>query len=181
MRRRFLIGLALSAVLVVIGALPCLAIVPDNEMAPTLLAGDLVLVLPGTPVAGVVVAVVDPLDNSRWTFRRVETVGGAVRYDDGVFRTGGDRESVVEMGIEGDFHVLFQEGHLVRQSTRAVHWEMDEVGVADDAAFVSADARDEAVDSRWWGAIPLDAVRGLVRLRVAAPQHPWRGWVTTAP
>lgn len=181
MRRRLLIGLGTLPFLVLAVALPKLAVVPDNEMAPTLLAGDVILVLPETPAAGDVVALFDPLDPRRWTLRRIETIGGAVRYEDGVFHTGGDRESVVEMGVEGAFHVLRQEGHLVRQSARAVHWEMDEAGVADDAAFVSADARDEAVDSRWWGPIPLTALRGVVRLRLSPPGHPWRGWLTTAP
>lgn len=181
MRRRLLLGLALLPLVAVALALPRLALVPDSDMAPTLLPGDVVLILPGTPVAGDVVAVIDPLDPTRWTLRRVEAVGGAVRYDDGVFRTGGDRTPVVEMGPAGDFHVLRQEGHLVRHLQRAVRWELEERGIPDDAAFVSADARDEALDSRWWGAIPLEAVRGVVRLRVGAPGHAWRGWGTTAP
>jgi signal peptidase I len=175
-------GIVLGALGLTCGllVLPRVAVVPDDEMAPSLLAGDLVVIVPGTPAPGDVVAVVDPLDPSRWTLRRAEAVGGAIRYEDGAFHTV-DTVRVLEMGRDAE-NVTLQEGtHLTRHALRTVRWEMGERGVPDDAVFLGADARDEALDSRWWGPLPLDSLQGRVALRIGAPQHPWRGWITTAP
>ncbi len=156
---------------------PRLAWVPDDEMAPSLLAGDLVLILPVEARMGDVVAVVDPLDPSRWTLRRVETIGGAIRYEDGVFySSNAEPPGVLEMGRDTTTVVRTEGEHLVRLAPRAVRWALDETGVPDDAAFLGADARDEAVDSRWWGPMPLEALQGVVVARIGAPGHAWRGW-----
>ncbi len=150
-------------------------------MAPSLLAGDLVVILPTVPRQGDVVAVVDPLDPSRWTLRRVETIGGAIRYDDGVYYPAGDEPQVIEMGRDIEQVVRAEGPHLVRLAPRAVRWSLDEMGVPDDAAFLGADARDAALDSRWWGPVPLTAVQGVVALRIGAARHPWRGVLSSAP
>lgn len=181
MTSRGLVGLLAPPALLALAALPFFAFVPDDDMAPSLRAGDLVLILPVAPRAGDVVPVVDPLDPSRWTMRRVEAMGGAVRYEEGVFTSSEGRQPVLEMGKDGDRTVLREGDHLVRVDPRGARWAMDERGVPDDAAFLGADARDEAMDSRWWGPLPLDALQGVVALRVGAPGHPWRGWVSTAP
>lgn len=158
--------------------LPRLAWVPDDEMAPSLLAGDLVLLLPVEARAGDVVAVVDPLDPTRWTLRRVETIGGAVRYEDGVYYTAdAEPPGVLEMGRDTERVVRTEGPHLVRLAPGAVRWSLAETGVPEDAAFLGADARDEAVDSRWWGPMPLEALQSVVVLRVGPPRHPWRSWV----
>lgn len=158
--------------------LPRLAWVPDDEMAPSLLAGDLVLVLPVEPRPGDVVAVVDPLDPARWTLRRVETIGGAVRYEDGVcYTSGSEAPRVLEMGRDTEAVVRTEGDHLVRLAPGTVRWSLPETGVPDDSAFLVADARDAAIDSRWWGPVPLAALQGVVALRVGAPRHPWRGWL----
>ncbi|MDP2315968.1 MAG: S26 family signal peptidase [Pseudomonadota bacterium] len=171
-------ALAVAAAL----ALPRLAWVPDDEMAPSLLAGDLVLLLPLAARPGDVVAVVDPLDPRRWTLRRVETVGAAIRYDDGVYYAGyADAPRVLEMDRDTDRVVRTEGPHLVALAARPVRWTLAETSVSDDAAFLGADARDVAVDSRWWGAVPLDAIQGVVALRVGIPGHPWRGWTTGRP
>ncbi len=154
---------------------PRLARVPDDEMAPTLLAGDVVVIVPGAARAGDLVTLVDPLDPSRWTIRRVESLGGQVRVEDGVFYTG-NRVDLLEMGRD-DAWVTRKEGdHLVRRSVRVPRGETPPVTVADDAAFLGADARDEAMDSRWWGPLPQAALQGRVVARVSRPHHPWRGW-----
>jgi hypothetical protein len=153
------------------------AIVPDDEMAPTLLAGDLVLILDQPPHQGNVVAILDPLDPTRWTLRRAEGFGGAIRYTDGVFHTDGEPVRVLEMGRDDTHFVLHQQGHLVRHLKRPVRWDMEERGIADDSVFLGADARDEGVDSRWWGPVPLLQVQGVVVLRAGVPTHAWRGWV----
>lgn len=161
--------------------LPLFAFVPDDEMAPSLFAGELILVLPRQPDPGDVVAVVDPLDPGRWTLRRVEAIGGAVAYADGAYRSSAGREKVLEMGRDEE-HVTLREGeHLARVAQRGVKWTLEETGVPDDAAFLGADARDEAMDSRWWGPLPLDALRGVVALRVGPPRGPWRSWISARP
>jgi signal peptidase I len=171
-------ALALAALVV----LPRLAWVPDDEMAPSLLAGDLVVIAPWDAKDGDVVALVDPLDPSRWTLRRVEIIGGAVRYEDGVtYTASGDAPRVLDMDRTTERVVRREGEHLVEIAPRPVRWALEESGVPDDAAFVTADARDTAVDSRWWGPVPLRAMQGVVALRVGAPTHPWRGWVSTRP
>jgi len=162
--------------------LPRLAWVPDDEMAPSLLAGDLVLIAPWEAQNGDVVALVDPLDPSRWTLRRVESIGGAVRYEDGVaYTASGDAPRVLDMDRSTERVVRREGEHLVQVAPRAIRWALEESGVPEDAAFVTADDRDTAVDSRWWGPVPLRAIQGVVALRVGAPGHPWRSWFSTRP
>jgi signal peptidase I len=168
-------GIGLATVCV----LPFLAWVPDEEMAPSFLAGDLVLILPVDAHDGDVVAVVDPLDPSRWTLRRVITVGGAVRYEDGVYYTASaEPPRVLDMDRGADEIVRTEDAHLVRYTRQPVRWTLDETPVAEGTAFLGADARDVAMDSRWWGAVPLQALQGVVAVRVGKPTHPWRGWVS---
>lgn len=177
------VGLAAAGVaaLVVLALLTRLARVPDDEMAPSLLRGDLVLILPLAPRRGDVVAVVDPLDPGRWTLRRVEAIGGNLRYDDIAFIADDQPEEVLEMGRDEAGITLREGPHLVRHLARTVRWAVPTQGVPDDAAFLGADNRDLALDSRWWGPVPLGAVQGVVALRVGAPGHPWRGWVEGRP
>ena len=52
--------------------------------------------------------------------------------------------------------------------------EFPETGVPDDRAYLSADNRDEALDSRWWGPVPLTSIGGVVVARIGAPTTPWR-------
>jgi signal peptidase I len=167
----------LLSVVVAALVLPRVARVPDDDMAPTLLAGDLVIILPIEARLGDVVAVVDPLDPARWTLRRVQTIGGAIRYEDGIYYASDvEPPGVLEMGRDTDRVVRTEGPHLVRLAPRAVRWELPEETVPDYAAFLGADARDEAVDSRWWGPMPLQALQGVVVLRIGVPNHPWRGW-----
>lgn len=175
-RTRFVLLPLGGLALLFLALLPRLAWVPDDEMAPSFLPGDLVLLLPVEAHAGDVVAVVDPLDPSRWTLRRVETIGGAVRYTDGeIHTTDLDKPALLEMGRSTDAVVLKENRHLTQLSPRPVRWSMEEIAVPDDRMFLSADARDLALDSRWWGPAPLDVVQGVVVARVG-PAHTWRGW-----
>jgi type IV secretory pathway protease TraF len=169
---------ALAAALV----LPRLAWVPDDEMGPSFLAGDLVVVLPVEVRTGDIVALVDPLDPARWTLRRVETLAGAVRYEDGVFHTAGtDAPRVLEMDRNTTRVVRTEGPHLVELAARPVRWGLEESGVPEGTAFLGADARDAALDSRWWGPVPVEALQGVVALRIGVPGHPWRGWVAARP
>jgi signal peptidase I len=176
---RAAIWAGLGAVVLVVGIVARqMAWVPDTEMTPSYLPGDLVVILPLPAAEGDVVAVSDPLEPARWTLRRVEAIGGAVRYDGNVFRSSSrPKVRTLDMGeYAGD--AIFLEGeHLVsRRASPPTRARTDDVGVPDDAAFVSADARDRALDSRWWGPVPLDEVHGVVVARIGVPTTPWRGW-----
>ncbi len=179
---RLLIGVAVLALL--LGLLGShTALVSDDGMAPSLLPGDAVVLWPGTPVVGDVVAVVDPLDPSEWTLRRVEAIGGAISYSGGSYVH--DAEPVLlDMGKDDAGYSVVKEGpHLTRHrpSPRTVDDTLESSGVPDDSAFLGADNRDEALDSRWWGPVPLNVLQGRVILRIGAPRNRWRSWVTTAP
>ncbi len=173
---------ALTGILVA-GAARHLAVVPDDEMAPTLMAGDLAWIVDSTPSTGDVVGIVDPLDPSRWTLRRVESTGGAIRTTQGTFLTG-TAPRVREMGDMEDpsgrgpgWKVRQEANHLTRRHAREVRGDMAPRTVPDDTVFLSADSRDDALDSRWWGPLPRTAVQGRVVFRVGPPRHRWRGWV----
>ncbi len=175
--RRLVATVAVGIALVVSLALfPRLAWVPDAEMAPSLLPGDLVLVLPLEPRVGDVVAIIDPLDHARWTLRRIEAIGGAVSYDGRTFRTSMQRRlKLLDMGEFQGRPVHLEGDHVVLRAAETTRTRLDDVGVPDDAAFLGADDRDGALDSRWWGPVPLSAIRGVVVARVGAPTTPWRG------
>ncbi len=149
--------------------------VPDAEMSPSLLPGDLVLILDVQPQEGDIVAVVDPLDAARWTLRRVHSIGGAVAYDGRAFRSSNrPKVRVLDMGDYLGRPVYLEGSHLTWGSVESTRLKRDNVGVPDDAVYLGADDRDGALDSRWWGPVPLAAVRGVVVLRVGSPSTPWR-------
>lgn len=171
---RWLIFVCALAVLLV-AQLPLWAVVPDDDMAPSLLPGDWVLLWRRAPRDGEVVAVVDPLDSGRWTLRRVEATEGTIRYEGGILM-GPQSGDVVELGREGGM-VYAQEGeHLLWHLPTAVRWDMEELIIAEGTMFLSADNREGGMDSRWWGPVPLEAVQGVVLFRLGAPGHRWRGW-----
>jgi signal peptidase I len=157
-----------------------------DDMAPSIMAGDRVWLLPNIdPLPGDVVAITDPLDPAHTILRRVLAVGGqTISYDEGTIRVGKRRLRKKAMG-DAEEHLVAQEtlwakkpdrGHewLTRQRAHpATHWSADPVIVADDALYLLADDRDEAIDSRWWGTVPKTAVQGVVRLRWGT-EHTWR-------
>lgn len=175
-RRRLALGIAAVGGLLLAALLSRVARVPDGEMAPSLLTGDVVLILPITPRVGDVVAVVDPLDADRWTLRRVEAIGGAVSYVGGTFRTSEQRKvKLLDMGEHLGRPVHLEGDHLVLRAESPTRMTVTDVGVPDDSAFLGADDRDGALDSRWWGPVPIAALRGVVVARVGLPVTPWRG------
>ena len=160
------------------------SLVPDEDMNPSFFVGDVVVMLAVGWVGlqeGDVVAVVDPLDPGRWTLRRVTALGGMVRYENGMLYGDDASEKVLEMGRipgEGMTAVVAQEGnHLVEHLSVAVRWEMEELIIPEGTAFLSADRREAAMDSRWWGPVPAEAVQAVVMGRLGRPGHIWRGWV----
>lgn len=155
--------------------------VPDDDMQPSLYAGDLVVLWPGDAAPGDVVAVADPIAPGRWTLRRVLAVEGFVRYEDGFYHTDTEEPVVLDMGTLGSDRVLQEGDYLTQRETRGVRWEMAPVAVPKGRVWLAADNRDGAVDSRWWGPAPVATVQGTVVLRVGDPRHAWRGWISTQP
>lgn len=168
--------------------LPLTAVVPDDGMAPTLLPGDLVLVLPASlspPGEGDTVALRDPLDPARWILRRVEAgAGEAVSCEDGFLLSPASGE-LVDLGRlpadpdrpDGPARVVVRDGRrLLSLPNLAPTWDMPEIKVPEGWLFLSADNRAGALDSRWWGLIPAASADATVLLRVGPPQHRWRGW-----
>jgi signal peptidase I len=158
--------------------LPFLAIVPDDDMAPSLQKGDLILLLPIKPRVDDTVAVVDPLDPGRWTLRRLVARDGTVRYQQGML-IASTAENVVEMGTQDGMVVVKEGGHLAQHLEAPVDWDMEEREIGDGRVFLSADNREVAMDSRWWGAMPENTVQAVVLFRVGRPGNPWRhlaGW-----
>lgn len=180
---RLRIGIAALVLLggVCVAGLRFVARVPDDEMAPSLLAGDLVVVVPGAPTVGAVVALTDPLDPGRWTLRRVLATGGAVRFEDGFYHTETEDPPVLDMGALEPHRVLQEGDHLTQRLTRPVRWEMGAVGLPAGRVWLAADNRDDALDSRWWGPAPVAAVQGVVVARFGRPGHTWRGWFSRTP
>lgn len=180
-------GVILLGLVVLALGLRRLAWAPDDEMAPSILRGDLLVILPVEPRVGDVVAITDPLEPSRWTLRRVIAgPGQTVRFEDAAFVVGDEPKERLEMG-RADGMVIVQDGastpgaHLARIRTTTTRWEMAPVALEEGRWFLGADALDEAMDGRWWGPAPRELIAGVVMLRVGEPQHPWRGWVTTTP
>lgn len=176
---------ALGGAVAVVAALglllPFTAVVRDREMAPSVLPGDFVVLVPRAPEVGDVVAVIDPLDPARWTLRRVESLAGPVRYEDGMVVPATGDPPVLEMGRTPEEVVLREGDHLVRHRGRPVRWEQGEVLVPEGWMWLGADNREDALDSRWWGPLPTSAAQGVVVLRVGSPQHPWRSWISRRP
>lgn len=157
------------------------ALISDDGMAPSLLPGDLVLLWRVAPEVGDVVAVLDPLDPTSWTLRRVEAIGGAIEYSSGSYMH--DIEPVLlDMGMDDAGFSVIQEGHhLTRHKARNVSYSVKVSGVPDDSAWLGADNRDQALDSRWWGPVPLDLLQGKVMVRLGAPRNRWRSWIDLDP
>ena len=109
-RYRVWIGVACIAALFV-GICSRAAFVPDDSMSPSLLPGDLVFILPTRTAVDDVVAVVDPLDPTVWTLRRVEAIGGEIRYTGGSFVTE-QAPQLLDMGLdENGFSVIQEADH----------------------------------------------------------------------
>ena len=153
---RVLTAVAVVLVLALVGAvtglLPVQIVrVESGSMAPTLAAGDIVLVLPvGDPVEPRDVVVVRHPDTGQLLVKRVAAVAGErVRLDDGVLLV--DEQPVCEPSIDSDRI----DGVFSPRET-----------VPEDHVFVLGDDRQDSVDSRDFGPVPLADVVGLVRVRL---------------
>lgn len=137
-------------------------------MFPGLRPGDWVLLGPGSPQKGDVVQLTDPTDSSRSLLRRVlATSGDRVRYEAGRLSVNGEALRVREMTQSLGFALRSEEnGWLVRRRSVRDRSTGFDGQVPEGQVFLMADARDEAIDSRWWG--PLE--KGTLGKRV------WYRW-----
>ena len=182
MLKRIFKVLAVVILLVLVAAALPMRTVGSNEMAYTLQSGDRVWVLPVEVLKGDVVVLSDPLDPDRTVLRRVVAMpGDKVLYEDGAVKLNGKRIRQADMGkamIDGRERRVYKEVIWSRPPARPtnwlvtrlvdkpVQWKLDEkIEVPEAHVFLLADDRDGAMDSRWWGPVPLSAVKGVVRAR----------------
>lgn len=177
MRRALPALLAALALLSV--ALLDLIRVGDDALRPGLEPGDWLLLGPGEVQPGDVVLLEDPADPDRQVLRRVLARGPAsVRYAQGVLRVDGEPLRYREMGRgAGHFVLSERNGWLIRHRERQMGEPELTLELEDGQLWLMADDRDHAVDSRWWGPVPAEAVRGRLWLRVGSSDA-WRGPMT---
>ena len=153
-----------------------LSLAPDGDMAPSLLAGELILLGPlGELERGDVVLVADPAQPDRRVLRRVAALAGS----EVVLRGGGlsvDSQGarLAEMGRAGPDIVLSESNrYLVQRADRRFAEPDRSWQIGADQVFVLADEREGPVDSRWWGPLPSSAVQGRLWWRLTGTDA-WR-------
>ena len=194
--RRTLITVAATLSIMLTAALLPVHRVIGEDMAPSILPGDLVWVIPGLEVrTGDVVALRDPLDPGKTILRRaLATSGQTFSYKDGQIRVNKRSLRQRAMGDMGP-HQITQETAWAKAPLKGnqwltrsiaeppVYWSASPGPISEDSWFLLADDRDRAMDSRWWGSIHSSAIEGVVRLRWG-PSHTWRSsfeWMMGVP
>lgn len=171
-------GRVFSALAVVIAVFLAFTLhrVVDPGMLHTLAPGDWVAVLPTAPSAGDVVLLSDPLEPSRDIFRRVLATGGSrVEWSGGVPVVDGMAHRQLVLHTDEDRTLLLEGGRalLAVDSEDPQPTERAPVRLLPGELWLAADQRDIALDSRHWGPMPREVVRGTVWLRMG-PSSPWR-------
>lgn len=141
--------------------------VQTDDMAPSILAGDWVLVGPGRIQRGTVVVVDDPTDPGHTVLRRVvgldgelvSSRGGSVRLDQVEGRW-------AEMGRDPE-RVAYSEFNLwlVQVGPRKRSEPGTEMHVGPTQVLLLADNRDGPIDGRWWGPTDHDDLGRVVWVR----------------
>lgn len=180
-------GVGLAAIAVALGGRR----IADDEMAWSLRRGEWVWIHRGPTrtlervLPSDVVLLADPLDPGRQVLRRVVALGGqTVSVDEGGVRVDARRLRVQEMGDQPGVFIRKEtiwskpparaNDALLMVNNPTTRWtSKGEVKVPDGHLFVLADARDVAMDSRWWGPVPESAVIGVVRVHLGEPDL-WR-------
>jgi signal peptidase I len=156
--------------------------VTDHAMAPSLQPGDLLVLGPGALQPGDVALLSDPAEPDRRVLRRVVGLPGhAVRVTAGQLEVDGQRARIREMG-RSETHLTLSENNrwLVQQRLLPGRKSPKAETVPPGSVWLLADARDEAVDSRWWGPVDEDLVSSKVWLRMGK-SNAWRGsWALRA-
>lgn len=161
--------------------------IPTSSMENTLLVGDFLLVnklvygaeIPGThirlpaldqPERGDVVVFIPPHEPTKNYVKRLIGVPGDTleMRDKVLFLNGRPLEEPYARYLDrgGDAmhpNMRWQSNHLIASVARAYHPTRDNWGplvVPRDRFFVLGDNRDNSEDSRYWGFVPRDAIRG---------------------
>ena len=139
---------AALAVLLVSGVLPVQAIrVPSDSMAPTISAGDHLLLNrrdAGHPAVGDIVVVHDPVGDGLIVKRVVAVGGDAIGFEDGVLVRNGRPVSE----------------HYTSDFLDGVYYGPDVVPPGQ--LYLLGDNRFDSIDSRNFGTVPVDTVVGRV-------------------
>jgi len=145
--------------------------VTSTEMAPSLVPGDWVLLGPGAPVLGRVVALDDPAWPGRPVLRRVlGLAGNTVGVEDGLVVGEDQRLRIREMGRDEHTLTLAEDnGYLIRRLLTRDRARTPPVQVPDGQVWLLADNRPEALDSRWWGPVAAERIEQVVWLRLGEP------------
>jgi signal peptidase I len=156
--------------------------VTDHAMAPSLQPGDLLVLGPGALEPGDVALLADPAEPDRRVLRRVVGLPGhSVRVTAGRLEVDGQKARIREMG-RTETHLTLSENNawLVQQRLLPTRASPQPETVPPGFTWLLADARDEAVDSRWWGPVDNNLVSSKVWLRIGK-SNAWRGaWATRA-
>ncbi|HYK03757.1 MAG TPA: signal peptidase I [Thermoanaerobaculia bacterium] len=142
------LALAVALAFLVRSALQLYSI-PSASMAPTLEAGDQIVVTPylrGEPDRGHVIVFQSPQSGELLVKRIVAVPGDLVDSRLGRVRIGG--------------HTLAEPYVLREAATGAIHAQL----VPARSYFVLGDNRDDSLDSRSWGYVPRERVVGRARL-----------------
>jgi signal peptidase I len=146
------------AVLLVSGLLPVEAVrIPSDSMAPTIAAGDHLLLdkrHPAAVAAGDVVVVADPLGDGLVVKRVVAVGGDLIGFEDGVLVRNG-------LPVDEPYTHDFLDG---------VYYGPDVVPAG--SVYLLGDNRFDSVDSRQFGPVPVASVVGHVVARLfPSPGH----------
>jgi signal peptidase I len=155
--------------------------IPSGSMIPTLLVGDHIFVnkfiyglrLPftkikllnlETPKRGEAIVFIYPLDESKDFIKRVVGLpGDKIRLDGNEIYINGAKLERKELGVENGFEEetenLGGRNHLVQYLDRTAFGKR-EITVPPDHLFMMGDNRDNSSDSREWGFVPIENVKG---------------------
>ncbi len=149
--------------------------ITDQDMAPSLVPGDWVLLGPGTPLLGDVVVLDDPAWPGRRVLRRVlGTAGRTVGIEEGLVVAEGNRLRIREMGRDDETLTLTEDdGYLVLRRLDRDRADFPPQQVPEGQLWLLADNRIHGLDSRWWGPLDADRIEDLVWLRVG-DKGAWR-------
>jgi len=134
--------------------------IPSASMAPTVLVGDHILVdkrpSATNPVRGSLIVFIYPEDPTKDFIRRVVAVGG----DTVEMR---DKILYVNKIPSGDEYAVHLEKDIV-PATQNPRDNFPPKLVPEGAFFTLGDNRDRSYDSRFWGFVPKQNVRGTVKV-----------------
>ena len=160
--------------------------VVGEDMDPSIQDGDLIVFLPAFHVIpGDVVLLNDPMDTDRTLLRRVMAVSGqTITVADGHLKVGKRRLRAAAMGDMESFLIIKEtlwakkpdvgSSWLTRhQAEPNTHFKAAPVPIPEGQVYLMADDRDGPLDSRWWGPVGIEQIKGVARIRFGKA-HTWR-------